>query len=81
MTTLQKLITDLKSNGWETISVEMLEKNILEPYFILERHSILNAFNAGEYIAMSKERLDFDSSDFDYLDEYKYYEHIKNIPC
>jgi len=47
MTAIQNLISTLKLAGYESISIEMLEKNIIPTFLEKEQEHILDAYNHG----------------------------------
>lgn len=43
-----------------------------------ERQQIIDAYNSGDYMATTKERLDYDESEHEYKNAEEYYEKIRN---
>ena len=79
MTTLIELITKLKDDGYEIITIEMLEKNIVPQFLEKEKQQIIDAYDNGEWMQSVKERLDYDHEDYKFNNSDEYYNTIWNI--
>ncbi len=76
MTTLIELIKKLKDDGYEIITIEMLEKNIVPQFLEKEKQQIINAYDNGAWMQSVKERLDYDHEDYKFNNSDEYYNTI-----
>lgn len=73
MTVLQELISKLKNSGYEVITIEMLEKNIIPEFLKKEEIMIKDAYNSGAWMCSVKERFDYDHEDYKFNNDDEYY--------
>lgn len=78
MTVINELIAKLKNDGYEIITIEMLEKNILPTFLEKEKQQIIDAYEYGEWMQTVKERLDYDHEDYKFNNSDEYYEQLRN---
>lgn len=76
MTVINELIVKLKNDGYEIISIEMLEKNIIPTFLEKEKQQIIDAYDNGEWMQFVKERLDYDHEDYKFNNSEEYYNTI-----
>ena len=78
MTVINELIAKLKNDGYEIITIEMLEKNIVPIFLEKEKQQIIDAYEYGEWMKTVKERLDYDHEDYKFNNSDEYYEQLRN---